>query len=135
MDKANLKSQDENYSGKNDTLLEFLKINLNKNSADFRKMFSYKPDKSFLIRVKGDSMINAGISSGDIVLVNRSENAESGDIIMASLNEHYVIKRLQKTNGSGIALLPENPEYQKIKIKPNDNFEICGIVKTVIKMI
>ncbi|TAL68023.1 MAG: peptidase S24 [Bacteroidetes bacterium] len=135
LDKIKLRSLNGNNSNKNESVLEPLKINLNKNHADYKKMFSYSADKSFLIRVKGDSMVNAGISSGDIVLVNKTTEAENGDIIMASVNEHLVIKRLHKSNGMGIILIPENPAYEIIRIKPDDNFEICGVVKTVIKNI
>src|SRR3989339_618760 len=111
-----------------------LKPDLQKNNADLNNLIRYKPDNSFLIRVSGDSMINAGISSGDIVLVNKSAKAEDGDIIMASVNDNLVIKRLKQCNGSCIMLMPENNDYENIKIHSEDKFEICGVVTTVIKM-
>ncbi|MCL5990909.1 MAG: hypothetical protein M1419_02250 [Bacteroidetes bacterium] len=116
------------------TMLQPLKLDLQNNCADLNKIVSYKPDNSFLIRVSGDSMVNAGISSGDIVLVNKSAKAQDGDIIMASVNDNLVIKRLKHCNGAGYMLMPENKDYGNIKIQPEDKFEICGVVTTVIKM-
>lgn len=115
------------------TTIQPLKLDLEENHTDLNKLVSYKPDNSFLIRVSGDSMINAGISSGDIVLINKSAKANDGDIIMASVNDNLVIKRLKQCNGNGFMLMPENKAYESIKINPEDKFEICGVVTTVIK--
>ena len=135
MDRVKIKKLIGREIKKNSTLLEPISINLKNNYADLKRIVCYKPYESFLIRVKGDSMINVGISSGDILLVNKSNDAEDGEIVMASVNENIVIKRLHKTNKSGITLLPENPSYEKILINPDDKFEICGVVKSVIKML
>lgn len=135
MEKVNKVRLSGNLKKKADgTTIQPLKLDLEENHADLNKLVSYKPDNSFLIRVSGDSMINAGISSGDIVLINKSAKAEDGDIIMASVNDNLVIKRLKQCNGSGFILKPENDAYENIKINPEDKFEICGIVTTVIKM-
>jgi len=135
LEKVNKARLSANLKKKADgTTIQPLKLDLEENRAGLNKIVSYKPDNSFLIRVSGDSMINAGISSGDIVLINKSAKANDGDIIMASVNDNLVIKRLKHCNGSGFMLMPENKAYENIKINPEDKFEICGVVTTVIKM-
>ena len=134
MEKVNKARLSANLKKKADgTTIQPLKLDLEENHADLNKLVSYKPDNSFLIRVSGDSMVNAGISSGDIVLINKSAKANDGDIIMASVNDNLVIKRLKQCNGNGILLVPENKSYRNIKINQKDKFTICGIVTTVIK--
>jgi repressor LexA len=77
----------------------------------------------FLLRVRGDSMIGAGIMPGDIVIVRRQRAASSGDIVVAVLGEEATVKRLATLDGTPI-LRPENVAYQPIR----DEFEIAGRV-------
>ncbi|MGB9772883.1 MAG: transcriptional repressor LexA [Bacteroidota bacterium] len=73
-----------------------------------------KGDGNFLLRVKGMSMKNAGILDGDLVLVRSQTTAESGDIVVALLNdEEATVKRL-KRRGSTVTLEPDNPEYEPV---------------------
>lgn len=87
---------------------------------------------SFMFTVKGDSMINAGIVEGDKVIVDRSINARSKDIVVAVFNGEYTIKRLYK-NGSKVELRPENPVYQPIVFKEGNELEIWGVVVGVVR--
>ena len=77
----------------------------------------------FLLRVRGDSMIGAGIMSGDIVVVRRQQMASPGDIVVAVMGEDATVKRLATLDGTPI-LRPENPAYQPIR----GEFEIAGRV-------
>ncbi|MBR2131302.1 MAG: transcriptional repressor LexA [Oscillospiraceae bacterium] len=67
----------------------------------------------FALRVRGDSMLGAGILPGDLVVVHRQQTASSGDIVVALLEDEATVKRLSHRDG-GIWLLPENPNYQPI---------------------
>lgn len=79
----------------------------------------------FALRVKGDSMINAGIFEGDVVIVNPQKNANNGEIIVALLGDEATLKRFERKNNQ-IALVPENEKYDKIRIKKDDDFSIVG---------
>lgn len=85
-----------------------------------------------MFTVKGDSMINAGIVEGDKVIVDRSINAKSKDIVVAVVNGEYTIKRLYKTS-SKVELRPENPGYQPIVLKEGSELEIWGVVVGVVR--
>jgi DNA polymerase V len=87
---------------------------------------------SFMFSVKGDSMVNAGIVEGDKVIVDRSINARSKDIVVAVVNGEYTIKRLYKT-ASRVELRPENPNYQPIVFKEGSELEIWGVVVGVVR--
>lgn len=83
----------------------------------------------FALRVRGDSMINAGILSGDKVVVRPQQTALDGQIVVARLEDEATVKRLSLKNGE-IWLLPENPEYAPIDGK---NAQIIGLVKAVVR--
>ena len=69
--------------------------------------------ESFALRVRGESMINAGILPGDLVVVRRQQTAENGEIVVALLEDEATVKRLSRRNGQ-VWLLPENEAYQPI---------------------
>lgn len=70
-------------------------------------------DDLFMLNVSGDSMINAGINSGDIVIVKKQSDAENNAIVVALIDDSATVKRLIKTQNS-VYLLPENPIYEPI---------------------
>jgi repressor LexA len=81
-----------------------------------RKLIGEKD--AFFLRVEGDSMINAGISDGDLVLVERQESADSGDIVAALIEDEATVKRFQVREGKP-TLVPENPAYNPQPLPPN----------------
>jgi repressor LexA len=83
----------------------------------------------FALRVRGDSMINAGILSGDKVVVRPQPTANDGQIVVARLGDEATVKRLRRRNGE-IWLLPENENYDPID---GTEAEIIGIVKAVVR--
>lgn len=89
------------------------------------------PVATFFVRVTGDSMINAGIYSGDILIVDRSLEANNGSIVVAVINGDLTVKRLKKESNR-VTLLPENAEYKPIQIMPEDEFSVWGVVTSVI---
>lgn len=70
-------------------------------------------DEYFALHVRGESMIDAGILNGDLVVVRRQQVASSGEIVVAMIDEEATVKRFSRRNGH-IWLLPENPEYAPI---------------------
>ena len=82
------------------------------------------------MRVAGDSMIGAGIFDGDLLVVDRSIEAQSGDIVVAVLNGEFTIKRYRR-NGSTIELVPENTKYRKITLSEGMELEIWGVVTAI----
>lgn len=90
------------------------------------------PEASYLIRVKGDSMIDAGIFSGDIVIVDKSRrNPSPKDIAVCELNGEYTLKRFVEENGQGW-LVPANPDYPRFPVTKDDDFSIWGTVTYII---
>jgi DNA polymerase V len=87
---------------------------------------------TFMFTVKGDSMMNAGIVEGDKVIVDRSVNPKSKDIVVAVVNGEYTIKRLYKTS-SKVELHPENPAYQAFRFEEGSELEIWGVVVGVVR--
>ncbi len=85
------------------------------------------PQETFLIPVKGDSMIGARIQDGDTLVVDRTLEVRSGKIVVASVNGETTVKRLKRHKGKTY-LMPENAKYKPIEIKANDEFEILGVV-------
>lgn len=73
----------------------------------------YQPGELFALRVVGDSMINAGILNGDIVIVRKTPTAENGEIVVALIGDEATVKRLYRENGH-IRLQPENDAYEPI---------------------
>lgn len=93
------------------------------------------PQDSFLLRVKGDSLKDAYIFSGDIVIVNPNLEPKNGQIVVAILNDAAVVKRFYKKR-SEIELASENPEYKTIVIdKKYPSFKIVGIVVGIYRSI
>ena len=83
----------------------------------------------FALRVRGDSMINAGILSGDLVVVRPQQNADDGQIVVARIEDEATVKRLRRRNGK-IWLMPENDNYDPID---GTEAEIVGLVKAVVR--
>ena len=83
----------------------------------------------FALRVRGDSMIHAGILSGDKVVVRPQQNADDGQIVVARIGDEATVKRLRRRNGE-IWLMPENDNYAPIDGR---EAELIGIVKAVVR--
>ena len=83
----------------------------------------------FALRVRGDSMINAGILEGDKVIVRPQSSADSGQIVVARIEDEATVKRLLRRNGQ-VWLMPENDNYAPID---GTHAEIIGVVKGVVR--
>jgi SOS regulatory protein LexA len=85
----------------------------------------YHPSKTTLITVKGDSMIDAGIHDGDIVVVEKRSSANPGDLVVAIVEGDFTLKRLAREKNR-MVLVPENKAYPVIR--PKEDLEIFGVV-------
>ena len=88
----------------------------------------------FALRVRGDSMINAGINNGDLVIIKRQPLAENGDIIAALIDSEATLKRLSLTNDE-VFLLPENEKYSPINVTCREDFKILGKMVTTVTVL
>lgn len=87
---------------------------------------------TFCVRVNGQSMVDAGIDDGDLLIVDKSLEPENNNIVLAVINGEYTVKRLYK-RGEDLFLQPENKNYDPIKITPYMDFRIWGVVTGLIK--
>jgi repressor LexA len=100
-----------------------------------RVLFSPSPD--YLLKVKGDSMIDEGIFEGDLIGVHRTREARSGQIVVARIDDEITVKLLRigrdPAGRERIRLLPRNPDYAPIEVQPGQDFAIeglyCGLVR------
>jgi DNA polymerase V len=98
---------------------------------DLNSEFIKHPSATFLLTATGDSMVDVGIFSGDILIVDRSLEAVDGKIVIAALNGELTVKRLSRKNGK-VQLLPENPKFNPIDITEEQDVVIWGVVTRVI---
>lgn len=84
------------------------------------------PSATFLVRAGGDSMIDAGIFEGDIIVVDRSKTAKHGNIVVAVVEGRFTCKRII-FSGSQISLKPENKIYSPISISTDSEFYVWGV--------
>ncbi|MBU2524658.1 transcriptional repressor LexA [Patescibacteria group bacterium] len=87
-------------------------------------------EATFLLKVSGESMIDAGIMPGDLVLVEKGKEANQGDIVVAEVDNEWTIKRFVKENGR-IVLMPENKKFKPIY--PRENLTIAGVIISTIR--
>ncbi len=98
---------------------------------DLNQQLVKHPAATFIVRAAGDSMTDAGIRSGDMLVVDKSLEAQHGKIVIAALNGELTVKRLSKTGGR-VQLLPENSKYSPIDITDEQDLVIWGVVTYVI---
>ncbi len=87
---------------------------------------------TFFMRVSGNSMINAGIYDGDIVIVDRSLKPQNGKIVIAVVDGDMLIRRYEKTMNS-LRLIPETPKLSPIEVNEFCDFKIWGVVIYIIR--
>ena len=102
-------------------------------SLDLNEKFVIHPEASYFVRVRGESMIGRGILDGDICLVDRQEEMDDGNIVVAFVNGGLTVKTLDtSTRDKGyLRLIPANPEFKPIIIDANDQFILQGKVTSI----
>lgn len=98
---------------------------------DLNEYLIKHPAATFFVRVQGDSMIDAGIHSGDILIVDRAVEPVDNKIVIAVLYGELTVKRIKKTK-TKLTLLPENPSFKPIEVTPEMGLEVWGVVTHVI---
>ena len=88
------------------------------------------PEAAFLLKVSGDSMSEAGILPGDMVIVDKGKPPKSGDIVIAEVDGEWTMKYLRK-RGNSVTLIPANSKYKPIK--PKNELKIAGVVTAVVR--
>ena len=88
------------------------------------------PSKTILVPIQGDSMINAGINDGDVVVVELGSTANNGDIVVAAIDDQFTVKTLGTKQGKAV-LLPANNSYPIIR--PKESLEIIGVIVGLIR--
>jgi DNA polymerase V len=101
-------------------------------SIDLNKYLIKHPSATFYGRVKGVSLKNAGIDNGDLLIIDRSLRPTNGKIAVCYIDGEFTAKRIQISK-SVIWLIPENENYQPIRVTEDNDFLIWGIVTHVIK--
>lgn len=98
---------------------------------DLNTKFIRHPSATFVLQATGDSMVEAGIFSGDWLLVDRSIEATDGRIVIAAVNGELTVKRLSKTKNN-VQLLPANSKFKPIDITEESEMVIWGVVILVL---
>lgn len=101
-------------------------------TIDLNKHLVKHPSATFYGRVKGVSLINAGISDGDLLIIDRSIEPKDGKIAVCYIDGEFTAKRI-KISKKEVLLIPENEDYQPIRVTEENNLIIWGIVIHVIK--
>jgi len=86
----------------------------------------------FALRIKGESMRDAGILDGDLAIVRRADRAENGDIVVALIGDEATVKTYQRTTDR-VVLHPSNPNHRPITVKAGEEFRILGVVIGVVR--
>ena len=91
-------------------------------------------DATFYARVDGDSMLGAGLDDGDLLVIDRSLEAENGKIAVCLIDGDFTVKRIKKEKNK-LYLMPENKKYKPIELKEENELIIWGVVEYVIKKV
>jgi len=98
---------------------------------DLNELLIRQPTSTFFVRVKGDSMRDAGILDGDLIVVERGERPNNRDIVLAIVEGEFTIKRWIEQSGK-LMLQAENPAYPNIRLSEHIDWEIWGVVRYAI---
>lgn len=102
-------------------------------TLDLNELLIKNPSATFYVKAQGKSMIEAGISEGDLLVVDRSVDVVSGKIVIAVVNGELTVKRFQKKPDGSVFLLPENPDFKPLRITDEMDFSVWGVVTSVIR--
>lgn len=100
-------------------------------SLDLNELVIRHPSATFYVKVKGQSMTDAGIEDGDLLVVDRSIDPTNNTIVVAYVDGEFTVKKISKIGGK-LYLMPKNPNYKPIEITESMNFYAWGVVTYVI---
>lgn len=119
------------FSGEVSAGLPFISDDSVDRVLDLHELVVIHPAATFFVRVKGDSMRDAHIHTGDILVVDRAVEPKNGTVVVALLDGQFTVKRLEKRSGR-LFLRAENPAYPPIEVKEGCDFQVWGVVTYVI---
>lgn len=99
---------------------------------DLNQFLVAHPASTYFVRVRGHSMVGAGIHDQDLLVIDRSITPGHGSIVVALVSGEITVKRLSYES-EGVCLRAEHPDYPAILIKPEDDFQIWGVVTSVVR--
>jgi DNA polymerase V len=100
------------------------KINLN-------NLLVNKPEETFLIRIEGQSMVNAGIYDGDLLIIDKARGVKDGDVVLVLIDDIFTVRRFVNT-GNQIILKSEHDSFEDIELTGNVKLQLWGVVTFVI---
>lgn len=100
---------------------------------DLNELLIQHPSSTYFVKTAGDSMIDAGIGDGDLLVVDSSRTASHGDIVIAAVEGEFTVKRLQLR--PTVQLNPMNSAYSPIIIGSEDALDIFGVVTFIVKTV
>jgi DNA polymerase V len=103
-------------------------------SIDLNKEFVRNPSSTFYARVKGNSMKDANIEDGDLLIIDKSVEPSNGKIAVCYIDGEFTVKRI-KIEPDGCLLVPANSNFNPIKVTAENDFLIWGIVIHIIKTV
>lgn len=98
---------------------------------DLNELLVRHTEATYFLRVKGDSMVGAGIHPGDLIVVDRSLEPKDGQVVVAEVNNELTVKRLRYVGGQP-ELHPENPGYAVIHFKEGQELRVWGVVTSAV---
>jgi DNA polymerase V len=105
-------------------------------SIDLNKELIRRKETTFLARVSGNSLMDAGISDGDIIVIDKSLEVKSGDFVVAFIDGEFTLKEFRLDEANHCAwLIPHNKDFEPIKVTEENDFMIWGVLTYTIKQL
>ena len=101
---------------------------------DLNRALITNPAATFCARVIGDSMVDAGINEGDLLIIDRSLSPHDGSIAVCFIDGDFTVKRLS-VRDDGVFLTPANASFPEMKVSEESNFQVWGVVSHIIKRV
>lgn len=94
---------------------------------DLNKLLIRNPSSTFFARVRGKSMQDAGIHDGDILIIDKSLEPKQNSVLICFIDGEFTVKRIKKVNNE-MYLMPENKDFEPIKVEKGSDFRLWGVV-------
>jgi DNA polymerase V len=102
-------------------------------SIDLNRYLIRNPSATFYVRVRGTSLLNAGINDGDLIVVDRSLNPKKNSVCLCILEGEFTLKFIRKEPDGSIFLVPANPAFKEIPVRQGMDFEVWGVCLHLIR--
>jgi DNA polymerase V len=111
--------------------IPFHSENTEQSGLDLNEFLIKRKSSTFIVKVSGDSMIDANIQEGDLLIIDRSKDPVNGSLIVAVVNSEFTVKEYCKKAGR-VFLLPRNKKYKPYEVFPEADFLVWGVVTFII---